>query len=161
MMRRFLLAALGCLLAAAANAAPIPANIFQYTPVNPAAVTSTTGVMAGAGLSNSFTPHYDGVALVTISGNEVYGATAATGLIGIKYGTGAAPANNTAPTTSMFSCGPTQAAVSLTGVLTFPFSIQCIVTGMALNTGYWFDLVIGSSTSTVQVTNVSISVVEQ
>jgi hypothetical protein len=142
-----------------AKAAGIPANTYQNTPPNATAQTSTTGVMAGIGQTNSFTPHYDGVALVTISGNEVFGATGATAILGIRYGTGTAPANNAASTGS--ACGNQLANVSLTGVLTQNFSVQCVVTGLVLNTGYWFDLVMGSSTSTINVTNVSVSVAEQ
>ena len=159
MMKRLLSAALVLGFSAAAYAAPIPANVFSYNPANPTAQTSTTGVMAGIGQANGFTPRYDGVALVTITGNQVFGATGATGITAIRYGTGTPPANNAASTGS--ACGSQLANVSLTGVLTQNFSLTCVVTGLALNTGYWFDVVMGSSTGTMQVTNVSVSVVEQ
>lgn len=161
MERTLLAAAMACLLASgsAYAAIPSPANVLQVSVASAAAVTSTTGVMAGLGASGTFTPHSDGVANLTISGDAVFGATGATGKIQIWYGPGAAPANGAAPIGA--ACGPTQAPVSLTGILTVGFSTNCIVTGLNLNTPYWFDLLIGSSTSTISVTNVSVSAAEE
>lgn len=137
-----------------------PANILQATVASAGAVTSTTGKMAGLGVaSGTFTPRYDGVANVTISGDAVFGATAATGILQIWYGTGSAPANNATPVGA--ACGPTQAPVSLTGILTLGFSTNCIITGLNPGTTYWFDLLMGSSTSTINVTNASVSVIEE
>ena len=159
-MKRFFLAAVAALcFASVAEAAGLPANAFQSSIASVSAVTSTAGVMAGlAAAAPQFTPHYDGVALITISGNIVFGSSAATGILQVRYGTGAGPAN--AATATGLTCGPTLAQVSLTGVLTQPFSIQCIATGMALNTPFWIDALLGSSTGTAQVTNVSISAAE-
>ena len=160
-MKRFLLAAFGWLLAAgSAGAAGLPANALQSSVGSVTAVTSTAGVMAGiAATAPQFTPHYDGVALVTISGNAVFGG-AATGIISMRSGTGAGPANGATATGS--ACAPTQAPVNaVAGAATVGFSTTCVVTGLALNVPYWFDLVIGSSASTMQVTNVSVSAVEQ
>ena len=163
-MRRLLLGLLGCLVAAGAIAAPIPANIFQFTPANPATTTSTTAVMAGVGLTNSFTPHYDGVALITITGAANDNTISAGGRFSIQYGTGAAPAN--AATFTGSTCGNTMItgngslASNVANVI--PFTITCVATGLALNTGYWIDLAYSvTAASTLTLTNVGVTAVEQ
>ena len=159
-MKRFLLAAVAALcFASAAEAAGLPANALQSSVASVTAVTSTTGVMAGiAAAAPQFTPHYDGVALLTISGNAVFSA-AATGILQLRSGTGAGPAN--AATATGSACGPTQGPVNaVAGAATVGFSVQCVVTGLTLNIPYWFDLLIGSSAGTMQVTNVSVSAAE-
>lgn len=138
-----------------------PANILQATVASAGAQTSAAGVMAGLGVaSGTFTPRYDGVVNLTISGNVVFGTTGATGKLQIWYGTGNAPANNAAAVGA--ACGPTQAPVSLTGILTQGFSTNCIITGLNPGSPYWFDLLMsGGAGSSINVTNVSISAVEE
>ena len=165
MIKRFLIAALGWLLAAGvAGAAGIPANVFQYAPANPATTTSTTAVMAGVGLSSSFTPHYDGVALIVISGAANDSAISAGGKFSVQYGTGAAPANAATITGSTCGAPIITGNGSLTGNVAnvIPFSITCVATGLALNTGYWIDVAYSvTAASTLTLTNVSVSAVEQ
>ena len=159
-MKRFLLAAVAALcFASAAEAAGLPANTLQSSVASVTAQSSTAGVMAGlAAAAPQFTPHYDGVALITVSGTAVFGTTGAVGVLQLRYGTGAGPANNA--TATGIACGPTLAPTALTGVLTQMFSMQCIATGMTLNVPYWVDMVMGASTGNVQLTNVSVSAAE-
>ena len=146
-----------------AEAAGLPANVFQATPANPATTTSTTAVMAGVGISNSFIPHYDGVALITISGSANDSAISAGGKFSIQYGTGAAPAN--AATFAGTTCGNPiiTGNGSLTGNVAnvIPFTITCVATGLALNIGYWIDLAYSvTGASTLTLTNVGVTAAE-
>lgn len=161
-MKRLLFAAAGLILGAVAAqaAVPEPANILQYTAVNPAAQTSTTGIMAGIGQSGSFTPHFDGVALVTITGTALPGA-AATATIQLTYGTGTPPANNATPVGS--ACGaPAVYTMGATTGYAVPFTVTCAVTGLTLNVGYWFDLNAKTSASTtLTLTNIGVTAAEE
>jgi hypothetical protein len=162
MTRTLLGAAIAALLAAgsAAHAGPIPANTLQYAPPNPTALsTVTTPQMAGAGYANEFTPRYDGVMLVIISGN-VNNSGAYKTTLTAEYGTGAAPANAAAGTGSL--CGVPTAVTSPATGNTTQFVLPCIITGAVLNNGYWFDVSAASATSaTVTLTNLNVVVSEQ
>lgn len=165
-MKRFLAALAGALLfsAAAYAASPTPANTFMYTPANPTGPASTTYTMMGIGVSGGFVPHYDGAAIVMITGNSSNNTAADGANYQLIYGTGAAPSN--AGTFTGAACGnpatPTNSSLASSVSTGIPFTVQCIVTGLTLNQGYWFDLAAKQITGgTVTLTGITVSAVEE
>lgn len=114
----------------------------QYANVNSAtdnSTTSATEVMAGYGLA--FTPSKTGKVIILVKA-VVYNATAGDGLDipGFRYGTGTAPTNGAAATgTNIFKQILRYTAIP-TGSNNEPLGFGVYVTGLTLNTAYWFDL---------------------
>jgi hypothetical protein len=143
-------------------AGTLPANTYSYNAAAPTGPASTTLTMMGLGSGGTFTPHYDGVAIITITSWSKNGTAGDGASYQIVYGTGTAPSN--AGTYTGTACGaPTEAAnsglASSTNTI-IPFSITCIATGLALNTPYWIDLAgaqITGGTVTMGPVNVSAS----
>ncbi len=113
----------------------------------PTGIANTGGLMLGlsaSSASNIITPLFTGRVHITIQGVIAQSTTADGAFWHIRTGTGAAPANGAALTGTQ-SNGQ-QSMVFLTGVLKVPFSITTIVTGLALATAVWIDLVLGTVT---------------
>ena len=166
-MKRFIFAAaaVAALLSSAPSfAAPGPFNGVISQPAAPTGPTSTTMKMMGIGYANEFTPAFDGVALIAISGN-LANATAGDGAqVQIYWGSGSAPAN--AATVIGTACGTAIQAVngSLTANVSnvFPFTAICVATGMKVGTPYWIDLAGAQVTGgTVTVSNITVMAAEQ
>jgi hypothetical protein len=100
----------------------------------PAATTSTTMVMLGAGIL--YTPVFTGKVKVEFGG--IVGNTNGNGSkLQIAYGTGAAPANGAALVGT--TVGTLAYPIALTGALTAGFQLNAIVI-LNVGTTYWFDL---------------------
>jgi len=131
----------------------------QSTPANPTGTTSTSGVMMG--LAGSITPARSGIIHINISGNMTNNTITAKGASAqIRTGTGTAPANGAALT------GTAQgSAVSMLnpsdsrgGTITVPFSLNAIVTGLAVGIAVWIDINLAAITGgTASIANVNIS----
>jgi len=133
----------------------------QTTAVATAGTTSTTGVMAG--LAASFTPNITGRALVIISGyltSSVVGSFAA--VIGMRYGTGTAPAHGAAATGTAITCSNAYGHSEGAANAAVPFTVVGTVTGLTVGTAYWFDAIYGSSvaTSTAKLNTTAVSIIE-
>lgn len=137
-------------------------NVIGVTPSNPTAIASATYQMCGLGVAGvsawTVTPKVTGTVLLLITGDQTTNATAQTITGQLSYGTGAAPANAAAVTGTQ--TGPQPAWVSLTGILTVPFSMAAIVTGLTIGTAYWLDLALKASAGTGQATNLHCVVIE-
>ncbi len=133
----------------------IAAN-YQSGILNPAANSGAAPLMCG--LAGSILPTKTGRVLINISGEFVSDDTATDTLFSIKTGTGAAPTNGAANT------GTSQQTVSRrasSATLRIPFSFNAMIILTPLTT-YWIDLAtINNSSGSVQLFNVSISVIEQ
>ena len=113
------------------------------TPANPAATTNTTGVMAGFALA--FTPTQSGNVFIaiTISGNNNINGRGV--FIGIRYGTGTAPANGAAMTGTQVGGGAFTNAINLNNTLSL--TAIGIASGLTPGTAYWIDMTYGAMTS--------------
>lgn len=126
----------------------------QTQPANPTQTSSATYVMMG--LAGAITPRGTKVK-VTLSG-DVTATNGQTATMQLSIGTGAAPANAAAVTGTQFGSQPTFTA--LTGLLTVPFSVQAIATGLTPGTAVWVDLALKSSSGNVSVSNLSLTIEE-
>jgi hypothetical protein len=150
---------------------PHPALV-NVVPSNPAATTSATYVMQGLGVAgaNAFTitPQVTGRLLVLVSGN-VTGVNTATVTLQLSSGTGAAPANAAAVTGTQI--GGQVTLTPITGILTTPFTLGAIITGLAVPTvslvgqtgaatPVWLDVALKSSSGAASISNLTCSAVE-
>lgn len=127
-------------------------------PANPTGTTSATAVQMG--LAGSITPAVSGKVQFTISGDVWNDTTGSGAALHIRYGTGSAPANGAAFTGTACSASP-RMNVAPAGNSKFPFSVQCIATGLTVGTAYWIDLGLAAITSgTAAVGDISISAAE-
>ena len=136
------------------------------TPGNPTA-PSATGSYAMQGLAGAITPAHTGTVLVVISGDIVAPATATAGngiLLQLSYGTGGAPINAAGVTgTQVGAIMEYMVPVNSTDTDLFvPFSMQYVLSGLALHVAVWLDLAAESvaTASAVGVANVTISAIE-
>jgi len=134
-----------------------PGASTSRTPADQTATDTTTyennGYGAIASIPCTLTPGATGRVMVMWSGDQTSNATAQTHTMQMVYGTGAAPANNTA--VSGTAIGGEVAWVSLTGQLRTPFSIAYLITGLTLGTTYYFDIACKSSAGNVALKNVN------
>ena len=130
---------------------------------NPAATTSTTGVMMG--LAVAITPRVSGKLIVFVSGQGDQGTGDNGFKFDIRYGTGTAPTNGAALTGTQIGgvvTGQVVGSTSTTDVPTLPFSHQGIVSGLTVGTAYWIDISFGAvgGTTTATASKVNVSVIE-
>ena len=140
-----------------------PSTVVSRTPANQTATDTTTYENNGFGAiaypnACAITPTTTGRVLVLWSGDKVSNATAQLHTMQMLYGTGTAPANNTAVTGTVF--GGEVAWTSLTGQLTVPFALVGLITGLTLGTSYYFDIACKSGAGTVALTNMSFVAIE-
>jgi hypothetical protein len=137
--------------AAAANSTTLS------TPLNPTGTTNTTGLMMG--LAKTLTPVKSGNVWVTICGIVANTTTADGAKWQIRVGTGGAPSNAAALTGTAY--GSLQQMTFLTGVLSCPFSVSALITGLTIGTAIWIDISLGANTAgTATMTSVAVSAVE-
>jgi hypothetical protein len=130
------------------------------TPANPAGTKSTTLVMAG--LAIAFAPAATG----KITVNAIGGAGVQTGLqpvkVGLRYGTGAAPANGAAVTGTTIGVDQIVFPPVLTATWNTQFALLGEATGLTVGTKYWIDLAFdtGSTADEAQIGAISILIEE-
>ena len=94
------------------------------------------------GLAGTITPAVTGNVRFTVTGSG-NNSTAGDGwIVQLRYGTGAAPSNGGALAGT--TCGQTKKTVG--GTATNAFAADCYVTGLTVNTAYWFDLMLEAVT---------------
>jgi len=119
---------------------PIGALPAYYIPSNPAAITLATFRMFGLGSILKITPILSGKVRFTIKYIPGGTGTSGTNSLKICYGTGIAPANGVAASGTVvggIDSGGTTIAVAGTPVAIVR---DVIITGLTLNTAYWFDV---------------------
>lgn len=130
-----------------------PACTYSQPSPNPTGTSSgSPGKMMGLGGSCKITPVYSGRVEVMFD----YGATAG-GLVDImayiKYGTGTAPSNGASPSGTTLG-GERWVSVYSSGRLSQGV-LQAVLTGLTLNTEYWFDIALYTSSGiTVSITGI-------
>ena len=116
------------------------------------------------GLAGSITPTNSGKILIIISGDMSNTIKACGAKTQIRYGTGAAPANQAALTGTAVGGAVTMMEPNSTTGVTTPFSLSAIVTGLSTGTAYWVDvslaIVSGTTPNAATIKNVSISIHE-
>lgn len=128
----------------------------------PTGTTSASAVMMGLGSSFALTPLAaggTGVVSVMIMGWASTTTSGATVQIGLRYGTGAAPANGAAVTgTSAYTTQDVLLTTATTGSPAIPYTIFAEITGLVAGTAYWFDLPVSTSggTAVIKVSGVVI-----
>ena len=139
----------------------------QSTPADPSTTTSTTGVMMGLGGVTSIVPSSTGKIEIKISGDIDNTLTLNGSQVQIRYGTGIAPTNGAALTGTAAGGLVKYLNASDTGVLAVfvpgkgAFSLNAIISGLAIGTAYWIDISLGSITGgTSRVRDISISAIE-
>ncbi len=129
---------------------------YQSGILNPAAMGGSSLIMMG--LAGAFTPTKSGNVLLTISGEMLSDDDSVDTSLVIKTGTGAAPSNGDAVTGSTVQSNLRKPS---SGVARVPFSFNCAF-ALFLGSTYWIDLAIkNGSGGSVQLFNVSISILEQ
>jgi hypothetical protein len=146
-----------------------PAPSFVEVSVSaPSATTSATYVMVGLGVAGAsaftITPLITGRLLVLVTG-DVTGVNTATVTVQLSFGTGAAPANNAAVVGTQVGGQPL--FTPITGVLTAPFSLIAIITGLAtaspvtgVGTPVWLDVALKSTSGAASVSALTCSAIE-
>lgn len=134
---------------------------YRATPSDPTGATSSTGVMMG--LAGAFTPVKSGKLDILITGNISNSASGGGGSVTIRWGTGSAPANGDALTGTIAGkpSGIVNAALALLVPGSGNFTCMDIISGLTLNTEYWFDVsVVRAGGGTATINNVVIKIVE-
>lgn len=128
-------------------------------PSNPANTSSTSGEMAGFGVSTCrLAPVYSTRMEVTFYGQWTNNTNSNGIFMDVRYGTGAGPANNTAASGTQIA-GQIQNSV-VTGNFYSTFSLTTIVTGLTPSTTYWFDINRWGAANTTILVNVKCVVKE-
>jgi hypothetical protein len=110
-------------------------QLSDSTAYSPAGTTSLTLVMAGYG--QTFTPSKTGRVLIILLAN-VNNNTAGDGVQAVlSYGTGAAPAANSALTGTQV--GGTAKETSAAASASNEVALAAVVTGLTVGTAYWLD----------------------
>jgi hypothetical protein len=120
--------------------AVLGASPAYFTPASPKNLTSNSFLMFGLGGTFAITPTKSGKVRFTVKYAPGGVGTTALNSFKIAYGTGAAPANGAAATGTVVG-GTDQggAVVSVNGTPSL-VNRNVIVTGLTLNTAYWFDV---------------------
>ena len=139
----------------AALGAPF-ANV-QTAQLNPAGTVSTAGVMMGLGATAKLTPTGSGKLHVTVTGVLESNTANASVVVGLSYGTGAAPLNGAAIAGTATGAVAAKAGTFAQNTY-FPFSLAAVITGRTIGTPLWLDLVLqssGSATALVLLVTIS------
>lgn len=108
----------------------------ETKPADPTGVTGATALMLG--LAVAFTPRRTGRVKLMVTGNVSDNTTADVASFILRFGTGAAPANQDAGTAGT-AVTPTRTFTALTGMTKVPFSQIALINTPLIGTAYWFD----------------------
>lgn len=150
---------------------PSPASV-SVTIAAPAATTSASYLMQGMGVAGAtaftITPQVTGRLLVVVMG-DMTGVNTATVTVQLSFGTGAAPANAAAVTGTQ--TGGQVTLTPITGILTTPFTLVSIISGLAVpsinsqgqttaSTPVWLDIALKSSSGAASISNLTCTAIE-
>lgn len=117
----------------------------NFNVTNPATEGGATKVMKGLGALWALTPRFSGRVRIFITG---YSTNSLLGNVKLNaaYGTGTAPVDGAALTGTLFYTNDILATSANSGASpAVPFSIIAEAKGLTINTAYWFDMCLGSS----------------
>lgn len=135
----------------------------QASAANPTGTISTIGVMMGLGVlggsatkgGTTTSANSSGKVLLCITGDASSSAVQGGGL-NLRFGTGTAPINGAALTGTITGQQNTYMVAAVGDRL--PFCLVSIITGLAANTSYWFDLSLVSSSAAATATLFNIGI---
>lgn len=129
------------------------------TPANPSSTTSGANVHMGLGVSDCrITTTYGTKLRVTFDGHALCTGVGQIVNIGVRYGTGAGPANGAGVTGT--AVGSTQTQGNGGAAYQAGFSKTVIITGLSAATTYWLDLVLSVSGGTGSVGGITFTAEE-
>lgn len=134
------------------NNASIKANYYSdFAGISPTGTASATKVHCGIGSSVVLTPRTTGRVRLTISG-WVSNATAAASMVfNLNCGTGSAPANGAAPTSTYMLSTDLNVFANSAGGDPRPFTMIGEMTGLTVGTALWGDMTQGTDAGTTIV----------
>lgn len=146
------------------GSALLPAASRNFQPANPASTVSATLVMMGVGSTCTFTPVGTGKVRVAVTCQMGQATAAQINIMGVRYGTGAAPANGAAVTGTRFG-GVQDASLRPSSFSAASSLIDYAATDtltLTPGTAYWFDVcaLTGSVSDAVSIQNISMSFME-
>jgi hypothetical protein len=125
--------------------------------LTPAGTSATGGLMAGLG--GTITPSATGKIFVTINGSMYSNSGSGGASCAIRYGTGTVPANGAALTGTQIGASAIRGAIAINERM--PFSVTAVITGLAIGTQVWLDLIQAAvAAGTMVIVGVSIAAVE-
>lgn len=127
-----------------------PAAVANASPANPTGTGGT--VMMGLGASCTLTPAFSTRAVVIFEFIAANNTATGASISQVKYGTGAAPANNAASTGT--SAGTPKSFQSINANAPGSTTHVVLVTGLTPGTAYWFDIVLQAGGGLASITNV-------
>ncbi len=132
----------------------------QSNPPNPNSAPVFPGAAVMMGLNGAITPaNTTGRVMIIISGDAQGNANGGGGIMQIRYGTGAAPANGAAVVGAAVGSA-INFGLKFTGSV-IPFDLNAIATGLVQNTTYWVDISLQSTVAgNASVNDVSVSIIE-
>jgi hypothetical protein len=132
--------------------------------LSPTGTSSASGVMMGLGSSFALTPlatSGSGRVRIMITGWGTNSTSGANAQIGLRYGTGSAPANGAAVTgTAIFSTQDILLTAPIAGSPAVPYALIAEVTGLTAGTAYWFDIVLTASSGAAAIKVSSVIILE-
>lgn len=133
-------------------------NSTLSNPADPTGILGATSLMLG--LAVTFTPRRTGRVRIRVSGNITNDTNADLGTWILRYGTGAAPANQAASTGT--AVAPSRTWTALTGMTSVPFAQNTQIPGLIIGTTYWFDYAAAATGAgaTVNMTQLAILIEE-
>jgi hypothetical protein len=145
---------------ASGDAQVFGASFFNAAVADPTGTTSTASiVMMGLGGTWALTPTITGRLRITVTGTANNTIATDGCVTQVRYGVGAAPANAAAQTGTQ--AGRNTSAVSGVASQLVPFTIIAQLSGLTINTAYWFDVGLAALTGGVaNLTQLSIQIVE-
>jgi hypothetical protein len=133
--------------------------VLQSVVAGPAGTTSAAGVMMGLGVTTCrFTPTFSTRVKFQIDGSVNNSAVNGLSTFGLRFGTGAGPANGVAPTGTALANSLT--ITSATGSASSGFALSVNATGLSAGTTYWFDTTLAASTGTSSISSPNCSASE-
>jgi hypothetical protein len=123
-------------------------NVFASA--SPSAITASTQEMLGCGSTFTLTPKSSGNVMVLMFTSFTFSTASSPNVqVNSKYGTGTAPSNGASATGTSFGTSwsgyPNSTQYNEVGI--FPYVTLAKITGLTVNTSYWFDIACTTGTS--------------
>ncbi len=143
-------------LATTAYADRVGCRVVDNTSRSVTGFTPTSAQMCGLGANYAFTPTKTGNVLLHFVGWGSTGGVGVTRTAQGSYGTGTAPVKGAAATGTAVGGGGVQDSSVTSASLVFSY----YVSGLTLNTAYWFDVILSEAGGAVDLTGQQFSAIE-
>lgn len=131
----------------------------QAAPSNPTGTTSASAVMMGLGVATCrMAPTYGTRFRISIMGTVANTVSGTQLSFGLRYNSGAGPANGAAVTGTGAST-PISPIIPGTN-FPVPFNLEAIITGLTPSTTYWWDIAMSTTAGTASIASLSCNAME-